>query len=71
MNKADRAFAVGPEGGFTPEEVKAARDAGWQVIALGPRILRVETAALVLAASAAVGVATTKDQKDIKDPKDC
>jgi 16S rRNA (uracil1498-N3)-methyltransferase len=57
MDRADRAFAVGPEGGFTLEEVDAARDAGWQVITLGPRILRVETAALVLAASAAVAVA--------------
>jgi 16S rRNA (uracil1498-N3)-methyltransferase len=44
------ALAVGPEGGFTDEEVAAARAAGWRVVGLGPRILRVETAALVLAA---------------------
>jgi 16S rRNA (uracil1498-N3)-methyltransferase len=43
-------FAVGPEGGFTDEEMGAAQGAGWRVIDLGPRILRVETAALVLAA---------------------
>jgi 16S rRNA (uracil1498-N3)-methyltransferase len=43
-------LAVGPEGGFTEEEVQAARQAGWQVVDLGPRILRVETAALVLTA---------------------
>lgn len=42
--------AVGPEGGFTNDEVGVAENAGWQVISLGPRILRVETAALVLAA---------------------
>jgi 16S rRNA (uracil1498-N3)-methyltransferase len=42
--------AVGPEGGFTDEEVSAARAAGWGVVDLGPRILRIETAALVLAA---------------------
>lgn len=42
--------AVGPEGGFTDEEVSAARLHGWQVVSLGPRILRVETAAMVLAA---------------------
>lgn len=47
---AGLAVAVGPEGGFTDEEEKAARRAGWEVIGLGPRILRVETAALVLAA---------------------
>jgi 16S rRNA (uracil1498-N3)-methyltransferase len=48
----DIAFAVGPEGGFTDDEVEAARQAGWGVVSLGPRILRVETAAVVLAAYA-------------------
>jgi 16S rRNA (uracil1498-N3)-methyltransferase len=46
----DVAAAVGPEGGFTDEEVESARAAGWNAAGLGPRILRVETAALVLAA---------------------
>ncbi|MCE9547067.1 MAG: 16S rRNA (uracil(1498)-N(3))-methyltransferase [Planctomycetia bacterium] len=46
-------IAVGPEGGFTDEEVAAALSAGWQAVELGPRILRVETAALMLAALAA------------------
>jgi 16S rRNA (uracil1498-N3)-methyltransferase len=41
--------AIGPEGGFTPEEVEAARQAGWKTHSLGPRILRVETAALAAA----------------------
>lgn len=41
---------MGPEGGFTEEEVIQAREAGWHTVVLGPRILRVETAALVLAA---------------------
>jgi 16S rRNA (uracil1498-N3)-methyltransferase len=41
--------AVGPEGGFTDDEVALARAAGWRVLDLGPRILRVETAALALA----------------------
>jgi 16S rRNA (uracil1498-N3)-methyltransferase len=49
----DVAFAVGPEGGFTDEEVSEAVQAGWQVLDLGPRILRVEMAAIVLAALAA------------------
>ena len=41
------AIAVGPEGGFSREVVGAARDAGFTVVGVGPRILRTETAALV------------------------
>lgn len=41
--------AVGPEGGFTEEEVLLAREHGWQSVSLGVRILRVETAAMSLA----------------------
>ena len=41
---------IGPEGGFTPEEVALAREAGFQVVSLGPRRLRVETAALTAVA---------------------
>jgi 16S rRNA (uracil1498-N3)-methyltransferase len=44
------AFALGPEGGFTEEELEKARTHGWQILNLGPRILRIETAAVVLAA---------------------
>jgi len=44
------AMAVGPEGGFTAAEHEAAVAAGWQPVGLGPRILRVETAALALTA---------------------
>ena len=40
--------AVGPEGGFEADEIAA--DASWHAISLGPRILRVETAALAAAA---------------------
>jgi 16S rRNA (uracil1498-N3)-methyltransferase len=46
-------LAIGPEGGFTDEEVGQALSVGWRCVDLGPRILRVETAALVLAAMAA------------------
>jgi 16S rRNA (uracil1498-N3)-methyltransferase len=46
----DVVAAVGPEGGFTDEEVAQAVAAGWEVVGLGPRILRIETAALTLAA---------------------
>ena len=39
---------IGPEGGFEPEEVEMAREAGILPISLGKRILRTETAALVV-----------------------
>lgn len=43
-------IAIGPEGGFTDQEVAQAIDHGWQSVSLGPRTLRMETAAIVLAA---------------------
>jgi 16S rRNA (uracil1498-N3)-methyltransferase len=42
--------ALGPEGGFSDGEVAAALAGGWQSVDLGPRILRMETAAVALAA---------------------
>jgi 16S rRNA (uracil1498-N3)-methyltransferase len=39
-------LAIGPEGGFAPEELEAFRIAGFERVRLGPRILRTETAAL-------------------------
>lgn len=44
------ALLVGPEGGFTADEVEAARAAGFESVGLGPRILRAETAAVTAAA---------------------
>jgi 16S rRNA (uracil1498-N3)-methyltransferase len=37
---------IGPEGGFSPREAGQARDAGYEVVSLGPRLLKVPTAAL-------------------------
>jgi 16S rRNA (uracil1498-N3)-methyltransferase len=42
--------AVGPERGFSPDEVHLANQAGWSTVRLGPRTLRVETAALAIGA---------------------
>ena len=39
-------IAIGPEGGFSPDELEAFRLAGYSRVALGPRILRTETAAI-------------------------
>lgn len=41
---------IGPEGGFTPDEVERAVAAGFEPVSLGPQILRAETAALAVAA---------------------
>ncbi len=38
------AVLVGPEGGFTDDEVKAAREKGLLAVSMGPRVLRTETA---------------------------
>lgn len=50
----DVAIAVGPEGGLTESEISAALAAGWRKASLGPRTLRVETAALAMAAICAI-----------------
>jgi len=47
---ASVAVMIGPEGGFTEEEIARARDRGVVPISLGPRILRTETAAIVACA---------------------
>jgi 16S rRNA (uracil1498-N3)-methyltransferase len=50
-------LAVGPEGGFAPEEVAAAQGVGFRVVGLGPRTLRAETAAIVAVALVGYAVA--------------
>jgi len=39
---------VGSEGGWTDEELTAARQAGWTIVTLGGRTLRAETAAIAI-----------------------
>ena len=40
------ALLIGPEGGFTDEEVETCVQVGIMPISLGPRILRAETASI-------------------------
>jgi len=42
------AIFVGPEGGWTDQEIKTVREGGWEIVTLGGRILRAETAAIVV-----------------------
>jgi 16S rRNA (uracil1498-N3)-methyltransferase len=54
------AICIGPEGGFTEEELQKALESGFIAVSLGPRRLRAETAALVsvtLSASSAMNPA--------------
>jgi 16S rRNA (uracil1498-N3)-methyltransferase len=41
--------AIGPEGGFTVEEITQAVSKGGRLVSLGPRLLRVETAGAMMA----------------------
>lgn len=45
----DMVALVGPEGGWTEEEIELAGRDGWKIITLGGRTLRAETAAIVVA----------------------
>ena len=40
----DAALLIGPEGGLTDQEFAAAKAEGFQLLRLGPRVLRTETA---------------------------
>lgn len=48
--EAPASVVIGPEGGFTPDELAAAARAGIALAGLGPRILRSETVAVAAAA---------------------
>lgn len=52
-------IAIGPEGGFTAAEVELAQRSGWEGIVLGQRILRIETAAVMVASLAAQHMETS------------
>lgn len=40
---------IGPEGGWEDDEISQANEAGWKIVTLGGRIMRSETAAIVIA----------------------
>ncbi len=46
-------LAIGPEGGWTPEEETLFAKESWKPVSLGPRILRAETAAIAAVSIAA------------------
>jgi 16S rRNA (uracil1498-N3)-methyltransferase len=52
LSEVEVALAVGPEGGWTDEELAWFRETGWVAASLGDNILRAETAAIVASALA-------------------
>ena len=52
---ATHSLAIGPEGGWTPDEMSLFVSNGWRSVTLGPRILRAETAAI-----AAIAIVSSK-----------
>ena len=44
------AALIGPEGGWTDQEIETAGASGWEIVTLGGRTLRAETAAMAVAA---------------------
>ncbi len=52
-------IAVGPEGGFAPDEIQCFQNGGWAKICFSPNVLRVETAA-------AAAVAIARESKSRK-----
>jgi len=54
QTKTTHTIAIGPEGGWTPEEIFLFTEHTWQPVTLGPRILRAETAAI-----AAIAITST------------
>jgi 16S rRNA (uracil1498-N3)-methyltransferase len=46
----DLLLSVGPEGGWTDAEQDLYRKAGWNIVTLGPTVLRAETAAIAAVA---------------------
>ena len=50
-NPSSLLILIGPEGGFTPEEVQSATKVGFHSVSLGKRIMRTETAGLATLAN--------------------
>jgi 16S rRNA (uracil1498-N3)-methyltransferase len=56
-NNQQLSLAIGPEGGWTQEEISLFSTHAWTPVTLGPRILRAETAAIAAIAIAAAHLA--------------
>jgi 16S rRNA (uracil1498-N3)-methyltransferase len=52
QGNAEVHLAVGPEGGWTEDELHLFANSDWQAVSLGPTILRAETAAIAAVAIA-------------------
>jgi len=66
-------IAIGPEGGFAPEELEAFQLCGFSRVGLGPRVLRTETAAIaaVVMLQARFGDMSVKSRKTSANADSC
>lgn len=53
-SKSQATILIGPEGDFSTEEIKLAKEKGWEPVSLGQSRLRTETAAIVACHTAAL-----------------
>jgi len=60
--------AVGPEGGWSPEEVARASEDGWTAVGLGPTVLRTEHAGPVAVAVTAALLGRWRSTSEVQDP---
>jgi 16S rRNA (uracil1498-N3)-methyltransferase len=63
-------IAIGPEGGLTDDETAEAVAAGWDLISLGSRILRIETAAIALTSYLTLTTASNSQLPESPDDTD-
>ncbi len=59
---------IGPEGGFTPDEIAFARNRGFETVSLGPRILKADTATLAVSTLLQYGYGDMRPQKPTSLP---
>ena len=65
---ASVALAIGPEGGWAPDEVSLFTTHNWTHVTLGPRILRAETAAIAAIAIASSALQHSPENRKAAEP---
>ena len=64
-NPTEFTVVIGPEGGFSVDEIEKARKAGFVSVSLGKRVLRVETASVAVLAM----IRYETDSRETEEPR--